>query len=111
MATTCGNCGGKTRKGMARRAWVLADGVLKPARICAGCFGKSVPVVTPPPTTLAPACATPGCKAGRAKFCEVCVDALARSNRELTASNTVLGTRPRRFPAIERAAMKKARKA
>jgi hypothetical protein len=68
----------------------LADntGAVTRCLVCPGCYATAIPVVVSPPTTVAPRCATPGCKE-LAAFCAHCMGRTLEHNRELSTANVV----------------------
>ncbi len=85
---TCVSCERVLRKGGARRACVLTrDGAVN-GLCCLRCALGAIPIVIPPPTTIAPLCAC--CKRGRATTCSACVRALEQNVKELTHANVLL---------------------
>jgi len=90
MAIQCGNtdCTKKIRKGMGRRAMVFGDKGMKLALVCPSCFQTMVSVVPPKPSTVAPRCATPGCRE-LAAFCAHCHERAGKHVRELSTANVV----------------------
>jgi hypothetical protein len=85
---TCLSCDAPLRKGVARRALVLQKGEPVIGLCCIRCILSMLPIVTPPPTTIAPLCAC--CKRGRATTCGDCVAALEQNVKELTHANVLL---------------------
>ena len=89
MKRRCISCDRPMRKGAMRRAWVLTrDGAIN-GLCCTRCALTALPIVIPPPTTVAPLCAC--CKRGRASTCNDCVGKLERHVNELTRANVELG--------------------
>jgi hypothetical protein len=84
----CISCDEPLRKGVARRALVLLRGEPVIGLCCIKCIIGMLPIVIPPPTTIAPLCAC--CKRGRATTCDGCVRALEQNVKELTHANVLL---------------------
>ena len=86
----CGSCGRKLRKGSSRRSLVFdpADGSVSLALVCLRCCLRTLSVVIPPATTIAPLCKV--CKKGLASICAGCHDRSESHCRELTKSNVIL---------------------
>jgi hypothetical protein len=84
----CISCDKPLRKGVARRALVLVRGEPIMGLCCIQCVIGMVPIVVPPPTTIAPLCVC--CKRGRATTCGACISALEQNVRELTKANVIL---------------------
>ena len=103
-ARRCGNCDGRLRKGLARRAFILDGGVLKPSHVCVGCAAGGVLVVKPAPVTVPTTCK--GCGKNLACYCGACVERVGGHVRELSAANAALrskraGKAQAEAPAVE----------
>jgi len=84
----CVSCDKPLRKGVSRRALVLVRGEPIMGLCCIQCVLGMVPIVVPPPTTIAPLCKC--CKRGHASVCAACIAALEQNVRELTKANITL---------------------
>lgn len=88
----CASCSRGLRKGTSRRAYVAEpDGSIRAGVICARCAIRASLIVTPPATTVAPACGL--CRNAVAAVCGSCHGRLVESVKELTAANVALACR------------------
>lgn len=85
MKGACTSCDRSLRKGSVRRAWVVTADGFKYGMVCARCALRSVVVVPPAPTTVAPTCKH--CRKALASVCSGCFDRCQSHVRELTAAN------------------------
>jgi hypothetical protein len=82
----CASCDKTIRRGTGRRALVLSR-ANKPTLsiVCTRCHASAVPVVVPPPTTIAPPCA--GCGRHPARYCEDCHRNVCTNVKHLSGAN------------------------
>lgn len=83
----CTSCNRTVRKGTGRRSLVLSPSGDAPRMgiVCARCYRRAVPVVVPPPMTIAPPCKA--CGRGPAAYCAACYERTCENVRTLAAAN------------------------